>query len=124
MAKQFQSTDEQRAAFGAALAEACQRCGIESATALAVKLTELSSPYSQPTCSGWFRGDNEPLRAVVSLLEELTGTAPGGLSRHLGWLPLNAFEFPDAEMAILADPDLSPANAKALIAALRAMKQG
>lgn len=124
MAKFYETVDEQRMAFGAALLEACERAGFGSSVKLSVKLTEVGSPYSQSLCSAWIRGASEPRRDVVLLLEELTGTAPGGLSRHLGWLPLNAATFPDAETAILADPDLSPANAKALIAALRAMKQG
>jgi hypothetical protein len=123
MAKHHESSEEQRIAFGAALLEACERSGFGSSVKLAAKLDEAGSPYSQTLCSAWIRGASEPRRDVIMLIEELTGTPPGGLSRHLGWLPLNAGNFPDAETAILADPGLDPSEAKALVAALRSMKQ-
>jgi hypothetical protein len=123
MAKHHESSEEQRIAFGAALKDACERSGFGSSVKLAAKLAESDCPHDQTLCAGWFRGGNEPRRDVVQLLEEITGTAPGGLSRHLGWLPLNAGSFPDAETAILSDPGLDPSEAKALVAALRSMKQ-
>ena len=123
MARFHESTDEQREAFGAALKDACEWAGIGSSSKLAVALAEAGSSYSQTMCAGWFRGSSEPRRDVVQLLEQLTDVAPGGLSRHLGWLPLDAASFPDAEMAILADPDLTPTQANAIIVMLRAMKQ-
>ena len=123
MAKSLESSEEQRIAFGAALLDACERAGFGSSVKLAAKLDEVGSPYSQTICNRWINGSAEPRRDVVQLLEELTETPPGGLSRHLGWLPLNAGSFPDAETAILTDPGLEPHEAKALVAALRSLKQ-
>jgi hypothetical protein len=123
MAKHHESSEEQRAAFGAALLDACERSGFGSSVKLAAKLTKAGSPYSQTLCSAWIRGSSEPRRDVVILIEQLTGTDPGGLSRHLGWLPVDAATFPDAELAILADPGLEPHEAKGLVAALRTLKQ-
>lgn len=124
MPKYFDLVDEQRIAFGTALKAACEKAGISSQIRLAEVLTEAGAPFAQTTCGTWFRGEAEPSRSAVLLLEELTGCAPGELSRHLGWVPLEAVDFPTAEAAILADPDLTPSNARALIAALRAMKEG
>jgi hypothetical protein len=123
MAKSQESSKEQRIAFGAALLDACDRAGFGSSVKLAAKLNEAGSPFSQTLCNRWINGSAEPRRDVVLLIEQLAGVAPGGLSRHLGWLPVDAASFPDAEMAILADPGLDPSEAKALIAALRSMKQ-
>ena len=123
MAKSHESIEEQRIAFGAALKDACERAGFGSSVKLAKALTDAGRPFDQTLCAGWMRGSSEPRRDVVVLLEQLTGTPPGGLSRHLGWLPLDAATFPDAEMAILADPGLDPTEAKALVAALRTFKQ-
>lgn len=123
MAKTHESSEEQRVAFGAALRGACERAGFGSSVKLAAKLAEVGSPYSQTLCAAWMRGESEPRRDVLSLIEQLTGSMPGELSRHLGWLPLDAGSFPDAESAILADPGLDPRDANSLIITLRALKQ-
>lgn len=123
MGKFYESTEGQRKAFGAALKDACERAGFGSSVKLSAALAEAGSAYSQTLCAGWFRGTSEPNRSAVELLEFLTDTPPGGLSRHLGWLPVDAASFPDAETAILADPGLDPSEAKALIVVLRSFKQ-
>ena len=123
MAKHPESSDEQRIAFGAALKGACERAGFGSSPKLAKALADAGDPHDQTLCNRWFNGIAEPRRTVVTLLEQLTGSMPGELSRHLGWLPLDAGSFADAESAILADPGLDPRDANSLIITLRALKQ-
>jgi transcriptional regulator with XRE-family HTH domain len=78
---------------------------------------------SQSAISGWTLGDNEPLPATVFAIESKLDLPPGHLSRHLGYVPLDA-AVPSItlEEAVLADPDLDNRFKKALLASLHAYK--
>lgn len=123
MARSRQSTDEQRVAFGRALKAAAEAAGVGTSVKLAEYLTDNGHKVSQPTVAGWFRGDEgEPSRPVLLLIEELLDLQPGELSCRLGWVPVGT-EIDDLEAAILADPGLSPEDARTVLIVLRSVRK-
>lgn len=73
--------------------------------------TRLSEALDVPasTLSGWVTGDRTPEPSTVFAIERALELDPGALSRHLGYLPLDAVDvhIVKAEDAIIADPGLS-----------------
>lgn len=79
-------------------------------------------PFSQSVISGWLHGVTSWEPEILFAVERSLGLRPGDLSRHLGYLPLDARSGPTTvEGAINADPRLRPALRRALIAAHREM---
>lgn len=109
-------------AFGVALKEAAEAAGVGSSVLLAAHLTDHGHQVTQPTVASWMRGAIEPERPTVLVIEELLGLKAGELSCRLGWLPIEA-AVPSVELGILADPDITPAQADAVIAMLRAFRE-
>ena len=75
---------ERRRCFGHALASALGERDVtqaELADALAT---------TQSAVSAWITGKSEPAADTVFACEVATGVGPGALSRHLGYLPLDA----------------------------------
>jgi transcriptional regulator with XRE-family HTH domain len=108
---------ERRKAFATSLANAMSVRGVvqrQFATDMGV---------SQGSVSGWVGGEYEPLPDVVFAIESKLDLPPGHLSRHLGYVPLDA-AVPSItlEEAVLADPDLDNRFKKALLASLHAYK--
>lgn len=112
------ATPEQLESFGRALAATLEAKGLTSGALLGLtsgKTTE----GSRSTVMSWLRGRVEPSRPKVVAIEQVLGLKPGTLSRHLGWLPLNAGQVPGVETSILADPDLTATQKNILLAALQ-----
>ena len=70
------------------------------------------------TVRKWAQGAHAPEPATVFALEHLLGVVPGGLSRYLGYLPVDA---PVVTSAIEQDPDLSAHDRYVLHATYEAM---
>lgn len=99
------ATDEQKRAFTTALLAAMEARGMGYADLLPATESD-SRDSGMALARKWGRGATEPNRPTVIKLEELFEMEPGTLSRHLGWLPVNARPAPDLESAILADERL------------------
>ncbi len=103
-------TDDQRAAFGAALTRAMQEAGTRSpAVAEAFDVSDV-------TVRKWATGAALPANpTTVFALEGFLGLSPGELSRHLGFRPL------DSGVSVLdaigADPALDD-NARRILASV------
>lgn len=71
---------------------------------------------AQSVISAWENGTLEPRPFPVDIaaLEDACGLTPGGLSKHLGWVPVTAAGSP--EQAILDDPRFTPNQRRLLIA--------
>jgi hypothetical protein len=115
------SSPEQRKAFGAAVSGALTDAGLRVSALFPVAGSK-EPESARRAANDWLSGSREPSRPQVIAIEELVGVEPGGLSRHLGWLPVGAPAIADTELAILADPGLKPIEAKAVIAVLRSFK--
>jgi transcriptional regulator with XRE-family HTH domain len=72
------------------------------------------------TVRKWINGAHAPDPATVFAVEETLGLPPGELSRHLGYVPVDA---PAVTAAIEADPGLSPNQRAMLTAAYRAARR-
>lgn len=70
----------------------------------------------QSTVSGWENGVNSPEEIETTFqIERLLGVNPGELSRHLGYLPVEAVQIAGSfEDAITGDPLLDDADRSAL----------
>lgn len=112
------ATSAQLESFGRALAATLEAKGLTSGALLHIP-SATTVEGSRSTVTSWLRGRSEPSRPKVLALEQTLELPPGTLSRHLGWLPLDAVEIPDVETSILADPDLSPAQKNILLSALQ-----
>jgi transcriptional regulator with XRE-family HTH domain len=77
---------------------------------------------AQTTVSDWVLGNAEPPASVVFDLERILALAPGTLSRHLGYLPLEVYR-PTFEDAVRVDPDLTQRERAFLLAGYRALKR-
>lgn len=79
---------------------------------------------SQSAVSAWIQGTSTPEPAVVFGLEHVLGLRPGQLSRHLGYLPVDAKPpVGGVEQAIRDDATLPTAARKALLAAVRELRR-
>ena len=76
----------------------------------------------QATISSWINGKSAPRQVELGFaVEKAIGVSPGQLTRHLGYLPPEAYDSPaSVEATILGDDDLSPAEKDMLIESYRA----
>lgn len=112
--RQAQIGDPER--FGAALRE-----GLADAGWTQTDLAEELGSVTQSIVSHWCNAKLVPDPATVFLVEGMLGFDPGGLSRLLGYLPLDAAPTPDVPTAIRADKSLRPADRTALVSVYRSM---
>jgi len=122
MAKTSNTTEEQRAAFGAALRAAMVSAGIKTPAELTRRARSVGIDRTGETVNTWTRGA-EPSRIEVLALEVLLGVEPGHLSRHLGWVPVDVDTSVTIEQLILAEPDLTDAQKQALLTLLESMRK-
>lgn len=94
--------------FGAALAGALRAHGITQH-----RLGRMLG-IGQSTISAWVADRATPGHAVVFRVEEALEVPPGSLSRHLGYLPLDATQPSTVVDCIDADPALTPGQRAAL----------
>ena len=86
-------------------------------------ILERDQPFGQTTISTWLTGVATPEPEQVFAMERALGLRGGDLSRLLGYLPVSARSEPvGTEATISADPRLSDAMKRALIAAYREMR--
>lgn len=108
--------EDQRRAFGLALRNTMEVRGLAQRA-----LGEMLG-LSQPAVSAWLCGTAEPSAGAVFLMEEKLGTAPGTLSRILGYLPTTAVKsVAGVEVAVMADEQLSSEVKAVLLGAYRAV---
>jgi transcriptional regulator with XRE-family HTH domain len=89
-------------AFGDALAQAIAAHGYSQET-FAKKVG-----IAQGTVSGWITAVNEPRYETVFAIEQAIPVKPGMLSRHLGYLPIDAVKsVADVRAALREDPGLT-----------------
>ena len=122
MPKISNATEEQKAAFSAALRAAMASAGIAEVTDLARRGQAVGIDRHAQTFNTWVNG-SEPSRGEVLGLEVLLGVEPGHLSRHLGWVPVEADPSVTIEQMILAEPDLTAAQKQALLTLLESMRK-
>lgn len=105
-----------RVAFGEALRQA-MAAGGWTQDALAEALG-----FRQATISAWISGKSQPEEIDTAFrVEKLLGIRPGGLTRHLGYLPLDAVKsVATVESAILEDDALTEAEKAMLLGGYRA----
>lgn len=78
---------------------------------------------SQASVSGWVGGRYEPPPAKVFAMERLLGLEPGGLSRPLGYVPVDTDETPSVETAITESTTLDDEGKGLLLAVHRALSR-
>jgi hypothetical protein len=108
------SSPEQREAFGAALIEAAAIANVDLDEILAIA-SKSKIDSAKKVVYHWRTGEREPSRPQVRELERLCKLSPGSLSRHLGWVPLEAAESEGIELAVLRNETLSDAQKQALL---------
>lgn len=112
------ATDEQLESFGRALVTALNAKGLTSGALLGLVAAKTDNG-KRSVINRWMNGEAEPSRPKVIAIEQVLELEPGTLSRHLGWLPLDAANVPGVEASILADADLTPTQKNILLAALQ-----
>ena len=112
------ATDAQLEAFGRALAASLAARGLTSGALLYLSAGK-TIEGQRGSVTNWLKGKSEPSRPKVLAMEQFLGLEPGTLSRHLGWLPVEADGLPTPEAAILADAGLLAAQKQILLAALQ-----
>lgn len=123
MSRNINTTAEQRKAFSVALEAAMQSAGIRSTADLYRRGTAAGIERTQDTFSTWCRGEVEPTRPDLLIIEAICGVEPGHLSRHLGWVPVGINNSVTIEQLILADPDLTDANKATLLGLLEQLRR-
>ena len=123
MSRYINSSDEQRRAFAIALESAMHAAGITSAAELYRRGTAAGIKRTQDTFTTWLRGEVEPARGDVLILEQLCELPVGHLSRHLGWVPVGIDIGPSIEVAILADRDLTDDQKGVLLTVLESYRK-
>jgi hypothetical protein len=109
MAREAETTEEERRAFAAALGEILAARYSSQAAAAADLVVH------QTTISNWLTAKHEPRRVEVFALEQHLGLRAGSLSILLGYLP-PTFDPPKSVMdAIDSDPGLTPEQREALL---------
>lgn len=123
MGKQTESTVEQRQAFGAALEAAMHAARISGYREFARRLNELGIDRHEQSVGQWCKGLAEPRRVEVFALESVCGVEPGGLSRHLGYVPVGADPSVTIEQLIALDPDFTDEDRVILLGVLRSIRK-
>lgn len=130
MARELNSTEEQRQAFSAALELSLKVAGINSIAELLVLLSNAGFLMTDSGVRRWVFQAVEPQRPIVLELERICGLAPGELSRHLGWVPVDgstgvarkAPEVISIEQAVNADRTLKTADKRIVIDLVKALR--
>jgi len=123
MARQTNTSDEQRKAFAVALKAAMAAAGIESAAQLHRRALVAGIDKTASAVGHWTTGYSEPARPEVLILEQICEVEPGHLSRHLGWVPVGISEDTTIEQLILADQDLTDANKATLLGLIEMLRR-
>jgi hypothetical protein len=123
MARQTNTTDEQRKAFSVALKAAMAAAGVESAAQLHRRALVAGIDKTASAVGHWTTGYSEPARPEVLILEQICEVEPGHLSRHLGWVPVSISEDTTIEQLILADRDLTDANKATLLGLIEMLRR-
>jgi hypothetical protein len=121
VARPPESSPEQRTAFAQALAEELMERHLSQASFTNLLALSLDPPPHQTTVSNWLGGKTEPLRSQVFAIEAMLNLAPGSISRHLGYLPVDAVPAVETTTAISQDVALSPGQRDDLAAQYRTM---
>jgi len=105
---------DRRVRFGRLLADAMKARGMKQEDLAGMLGT------TQSSVSGWINGKYEPAAATVFTIERSLGMEPGGLSRPLGYLPVEAATQPvSIEGAIAQSANLDDEEKAALAAMYR-----
>ena len=123
MARQTNTTDQQRKAFSVALKAALAAAGVESAAQLHRRALVAGVDKTASAVGHWTTGHSEPSRPEVLILEQICEVEPGHLSRHLGWIPVDVDSETTIEQLILADRDLTDANKATLLGLIEMLRR-
>jgi hypothetical protein len=123
MGRHSNTSSEQRKAFGVALEVAMAAAQIRSGAELHRLGVLAGIDKSQSSFVTWSRGESEPSRPEVLILEQICGVQPGHLSRHLGWVPVGISKDTTIEQLILSDRDLTDANKATLLGLLEQLRR-
>jgi hypothetical protein len=117
-----ESSDEQRAAFAAALLR--QLDGRDRVDVRRRVHEICGESVSKAALQQWLAGTSEPTRAKLVALEQIFELAPGALSRHLGFVPASAVPAVDVIDAIRSDTALSAKSRERLVLLYRSEREG
>jgi hypothetical protein len=115
MGKEVESTEEQRRAFGEALEAAMHSASIHTYRDVSKRLEAVGIDRHGNNVGKWCKGDAEPRRAEVAALELICAVAPGHLSRHLGYVPVNVSTDVTIEQLILASDEFTADDKRVLL---------
>lgn len=116
----MEATPEQMQSFAAALERALdgrQRAWLGAQIAREVGRP---TPLTASAVNQWIACTSEPSREFVFAAERVLSLPPGALSRHLGYLPINAKNIRTPADAIGADTKLSDETRRVLLRAYKA----
>jgi len=122
MSRNVSTTSDQRLAFGHALESAMHAKGMRFVAELHRAGSEAGIAKTAETFATWVRGEFEPARHEVLILEKICGLEPGHLSRHLGWVPVGVDQSATIEQLILADDALSDDAKASLVMMLQTLR--
>ena len=126
MAFEQNSTEDQRRAFAETLSLAIDMAGIGSVAELLRQLEARGITMTDSGVRRWLNGAGEPQRPVVLELEQLCGLAPGVLSHHLGWAPVETSGREVAgvsiEDAVVADRTLKASDKAIIVDLINALR--
>jgi len=126
MGRETNSNEAERATFGAALYAAAARAGWSKPSQLGAAMREAGFSITDTQVDRWLRGMSEPQRPMVTALEQLCDLSPGALSRHLGWVPLNAGKAGNVvtvEEAVMADKSLGARERGVILDVVRGLRK-
>lgn len=126
MGREINSSEAERAAFGAALYAAAAGSGWSKPSQLGAALREAGFSITDTQVDRWIKGVSEPQRPMVTALEQLCDLNPGALSRHLGWLPLDtgkAGKTVTVEEAVMADKSLGARERRVVLDLVRGLRK-
>ncbi len=92
----------------------------ENQATLGVRVAELEgrpSVYAQPSVSGWLDSIDKQPPSRIFLIEQALGCKPGAISRHLGYLPVEAKAVRTVPDALAADARLDDISRRILLGA-------
>lgn len=122
MARSPESTPEQLANFSQALAEELRARGVAQAELHRALQDLLDDTFNASTVSNWVAGKHEPSRRQVAAIEQILELPAGALTRHLGYLPVDAIPAVTTSDAIAIDPTLTPEQREDLAAQYAGMQ--
>lgn len=113
----MEATAEQAEAFVAAVS--AQMVGWTRDELAEAVAKESGESVSVSALSLWLSAKAEPSRRKVFALEKVLGCKPGALSRHLGYLPINARDVVSVEDALEADGRISAEARRVLLSGVK-----